>query len=249
MDKLKISEATQEKLEDAVVSVFMEQYAKALDAELNQKMDECAGEEFPPELDKRCRALIQQEYKKAQNKNRRKSALRVLRSAAVVAMVMLSLSSILFMTVEAFRVPIMNFFVEKTDRYWQMTANPKEDSISAKYNLENPLDGIIADIFELTHLSGSVEAGDLMAVYNDDIQAEITLFTAFSVGSLQVDGENAIVTDSTVAGHAAKLYEKANSIRLVWLDENVSRAFSICAVNVTTETVMYIAETFAGNFD
>lgn len=249
MDKLKISEATQEKLEDAVVSVFMEQYAKALDAELNQKMDECAGEEFPPELDKRCRALIQQEYKKAQNKNRRKSALRVLRSAAVVAMVMLSLSSILFMTVEAFRLPIMNFFVEKTDLYWQMTANPKEDRISAVYNLENPLDGIIADIFELTSLSGSIESGDLIAKYRYEETSEITLFTDFSFGNLQVDGENAVVTDTTVAGHAAKLYEKEDSIRLVWLDENISRAFSICAVNVTTETVTYIAETFAGNFD
>ena len=222
----------------------MEQYAKALDAELNQKMDECVGEEFPPELDKRCRALIQQEYKKAQNKNRRKSALRVLRSAAVVAMVMLSLSSILFMTVEAFRLPIMNFFVEKTDRYWQMTANPKEDSISATYNLENPLDGIIADIFELTSLSGSVESGDLIAKYSYEDSAEITLFVNLSNGSLQIDCENAIVTDATVAGHAAKLYEKADSISLVWLDDNISRAFSICAVNVTNETVTYIAEAF-----
>ena len=171
------------------------------------------------------------------------------RSAAVVAMVMLSLSSILFMTVEAFRVPIMNFFVEKTDRYWQMTANSEEDTISAVYNLKNPLDGIIADIFELTHLSGSVEAGDLIAKYNDGNNAEVTLFTDFSVGSLQLDGENAVVTDTTVAGHAAKLYEKEDSIRLVWLDENISRAFSICVVNVTTETVTYIAETFALHFD
>ena len=173
----------------------------------------------------------------------------MLRSAAAVVLVMLSLCSVLFVTVDAFRMPIMNFFIEKTDRYWQMTTNPKDDTISAAYNLENPLDGIIADIFELTHLSGSVESGDLMAIYTYEDKAEVTLFADFSGGRTQFDGENAIVTDITVAGHAAQLYEEADSIRLVWLDENISRTFSICAVNVTKETVTYIAETFAQNFD
>ena len=37
----KISEETREKLEDAAVSVFMEQYAKALDAGMNKELEAC----------------------------------------------------------------------------------------------------------------------------------------------------------------------------------------------------------------
>ncbi|MBQ5865472.1 MAG: hypothetical protein IIW56_02190 [Oscillospiraceae bacterium] len=249
MDNPNISETSREKLEDAAAFVIMEQYAKALNAGINKRMEDCAEEVFPEELDKRCRALIAQASRKAQNKKRRKSALRVLRSAAVVALVMLSLCSVLFVSVDAFRVPVMNFFIEKTDRYWQMTANPKEDTIPVRYDTENPLDGIIADIFELTSLSGSVESGDLLAIYNYGDNVELTLLVNFSFSNTQIDGEDSIITDTKVADHAGQLYVEGDSIRLVWLDENVSRAFGICAKNVSEETVTYIAEEFAQYFD
>lgn len=249
MDNPKLSDTAREQLEEAAVAVFMEQYAKALDAGIDKKMEECEGEEFPPELEKRCRALIEKEYAKTKNEKRRKGVMRILQKAAIVVVALLSLSSVLFMTVEAFRQPIMNFFIEKTDRYWQMTANPDKDTMPDAYNPENPLDGIIFDGFELTHLSGSVASGDLIAKYSYEDEAFITLFANFSLGNLQVDGENAVVTDAKVAGHKAHLYVKDDSIRLAWLDEDISRAFSICAVNVTEETVAYIAEAFAQYFD
>lgn len=249
MDNPKLSEAAREQLEEATVAVFMEQYAKVLDAGIDKKLEECADEEFPPELEKRCRALIEKEYAKSKSEKRRKGVVRFLQRAAIVVVALLSLSSVLFMTVEAFRLPVMNFFVEKTDRYWQMTANSDENTIPATYNLENPLDGIIYDGFELTSLSGSVESGDLMAKYSDGSQAAITLLAQYSLGNLQVDGENAVVFDEKVAGHDAHLYIEENTVRLAWLDENVSRAFSVYAVNVTEETVKYIAEAFAQYFD
>lgn len=52
--------ATKKKREEAVVSEFMVEYAAALDAGTDELMEESAEEEFPPELDRRCRALLQQ---------------------------------------------------------------------------------------------------------------------------------------------------------------------------------------------
>lgn len=248
MDNPKLSEAAREQLEEATVAVFMEQYAKALDAGIDKKLEECADEEFPPELEKRCRALIEKKYAKAKQEKRRKRVMRVLQRAAIVVVALLCMSSILFMTVEAFRLPVMNFFVEKTERYWQMTANLEENTVPVKYNPENPLDDIVVG-FELTSLSGSVEAGNLIAEYRDGDTANITLFVDTSLGSLQMDGENAVVTNTKVSGHDARLYVEGNIVRLAWLDENVSRAFSICAVNASEETVTYLAETFAQYFD
>lgn len=249
MENPKLSDTAREQLEEATVAVFMEQYAKALDAGIDKRMEECEGQEFPPELEKRCRALIEKEYAKTKNEKRRKRIMRTLQKAAVVVVALLSLSSILFMTVEAFRLPIINFFVEKTDRYWQMTANPDEDTIPAAFDPNNPLGEILPPDFVLTQLSGTVESSDLIAKYSNGDKTSITLFVNISLGSLQVDSENAVVTDTKVAGHDARLYVEENSIRLAWLDENVFRAFGIHAVNVTEETVAYIAEAFAQYFD
>ena len=73
MQPLPISEETREKLEDATLSVFMDQYAKALDAGVDSLMEDCAEDTFPPELDQRIRKLIAKESAKERNKKRIKT--------------------------------------------------------------------------------------------------------------------------------------------------------------------------------
>ena len=164
MEKVTLSEATREKVEEATLSVFMEQYGAAMDAGVEIKMAECADMEFPPELDKRIQKLIATEQAKKRNKQRRKTALRVLRSAAAVIMILLSVSSILFMTVEAFRIPVMNFFVEKEEKYWQLSETTNENTIPEMFNPENPLEGIIPHDYELIDLIGTMEDNNLFAI-------------------------------------------------------------------------------------
>lgn len=248
MENPKISETTREKLEDAAVSVFMDQYAKALDAGINKQMEECADHEFPEELDKRCRALIEREYVKAKREKHRKSVLRVLRSAAIVAVVMLSMCSVLFVTVEAFRMPIMNFFVEKTDRYWELSAKPNEDWVFEGFNEENPLEDIIPYDFVLENVSGSLEAGDLAAKYVNGTNTTIFFFIDRSMGKLQIDGEDAFISECKVSGHDAKLYVESETVRIAWLDENISRTCYLFATNVSQEAVKCFAEAIADCF-
>lgn len=248
MEYKKENITARENLEEAIVVAFMERYAQALDAGIDRKMEECADDGFPEELDRRCRALIAQESKKIQNQKRRKSVLRVLRSAAVVVLVMLSLCSVLFVSVEAFRIPVMNFFIEKTDRYWEITAVPKEDFIPVGYDPEDPLGGIIGS-FTLTSLTGSVESGDLLAIYNLGDDIELALFAEFSFGNIQLGGEDYTVTEITVAGHTGQMYAEGDTVSLTWLDENIDRIFVICTENFTEEAVMQVAEEFAGYFD
>lgn len=249
MENPKISEITREKLEDAAISVVMEQYAKALNAGINKKMEDCAEEDFPAELDKRCRTLIQQEFRKSQNKKRREGALRVLRSAAAVVIVMLSLCSILFVTVNAFRIPVINFFLEKTDRYWQLSENPNEDTTHEVFNPEDPLAGIIPDEFDLVNLAGSWEEDCLSVDYINGGNATISLFVIPSGGNNQIDTEAAFATQCEIAGHNAVLSTEEKSVRVMWIDENASRVFTICATNISEEIVLAFAESLAKLFD
>lgn len=249
MDIPRINEDTREKIEEAAVAVFMDQYAAALDASIDIQMEECADMEFPSELDKRCRALIQQEYAKERKKKHRRNALRVLRSAAVVAMVLLSLCSVLFMTVEAFRLPVINFFVEKTARYWQLSGKPDTDTIQESFNPENPLGNIIPDDFVLINLTGTWEEYCLNADYKNDNNAIISFAVFPSSENVQVDTEDSLVTPFDVLGHDALKTVENNIVQVTWIDENMSLIFSLCAVDVSEAAVITFAETLAMSFD
>lgn len=245
MENPKISETTREKLEDAAVSVFMEQYAKALDAGIDKKIEECAEDVFPPELEERCRALIQQEYAKERSRKRRKSALRILRSAAVIAVALLSLCSVLFMTVEAFRLPVMNFFVQKTDRYWQIGKQENANQIPDVFNPEDPLRNVIPDEYVLTNLIGSWENGYVNAEYVNQNNAGIILIISPVAGNTQVDMEDASATPHKVLGHDGVKSIEKERIRISWMDEESNKIITLYATDIAEEMVEIYAETVA----
>ena len=241
----KISEETREKLEDAAVSVFMEQYAKALDAGMNKELEACVEDAFPPELEKRCRALIQKEYAKERCRKRRKNALRVLRSAAVVAVALLSLCSVLFVTVEAFRLPVMNFFVQKTERYWQLSGQQNTDTIPEAFNPEDPLGGIVPDEFELASMIGSWEERYIYADYVKDENTMISFILTQSGSNTEVDTEEASTKPDNVLGHDAIMSVEGEFVRITWLDEENAKILTLYATNVSENMVELYAETVA----
>lgn len=245
MDNPNISETSREKLEDAAAFVIMEQYAKALNAGINKQMEDCAEEDFPEELDKRCRALIAQASRKAQNKKRRKSALRVLRSAAVVALVMLSLCSVLFVSVDAFRIPVLNFFTEKTERYWQLRGNANKDTIPNKFNPENPLEGIIPDSFILNTISGEWSEGYLSVNYSDEGDATISFIAFPAHGQTHIDTQGATAVSYKVLDYDAVKSVEDQFVRITWLDADKSLIFTICTTNVAEDIVEVYATSTA----
>lgn len=242
MENLKISETTREKIEEAAVSVFMDQYAAALDAGIDKKMADCADMEFPPELDRRCRALIQQEYKKQRSKKYRKAALRVLRSVAVVAIALLSLCSLLFMTVEAFRIPVINFFAEKHEGHLELRGTAAENEIPETFNPDDPLAGILSDAYTLSSISNNWEMGTVAASYHNSDGSDVFFSIAPAGSTTLVDDEDAATYHFRLMDHDAYLLSEGENIRLIWLDANAEQVFTLCGSKIPEETVLSLAE-------
>jgi len=249
MENPNISESTREKLEDAAVSVFMDQYAAMLDAGIDKKMEDCANMEFPPELDSRCRALIQQEYRKQRNKAYKKTILRVLRSVAAVAIVLLSLCSVLFITVEAFRVPIMNFFVEKHDRHLELRGTSAEDEIATAFNPDNPLGTILSEDYILVELQNNWQEGMLAASYCSNTGSSVFFMIDPVVSTILMDDEDATTCRFRLTDNDAFILTEGDTIRLAWIDANAERMFSLCSMGIEEENLISIAETVALMFD
>ena len=245
MEHSPISEETREKIEEATISLFMDQYAKVLDAGADSMMEECADDAFPAELDKRIQNLIAKECAKERNKQRRKTALRMLRSAAAVIIVMLSVCSVLFVTVEAFRVPVINFFVDKTDNYWEISAEEKENKVSEVFNEENPLGGILPEKFVLMFLAGSLENGNLIADYEDTEQRKVSLYVNHASGNNQTDTEDANAVDFELVGYKAMIATEENTVRITWINNDISKVITVRAVGMSEDDAIIISAKLA----
>ena len=249
MEKPRISESTREKLDEAAVSVFMDQYAAALNAGIDRTIEDSATIEFPPELDKRCQALIAHETHKQLCRTNVKRTLRMLRSVAAVVMILLSVSSILFITVEAFRIPVISFFVEKHDSYLEFRSKPKENEIVISFNPDDPLGNILSDEYVLVDIDIQWQDGMVIASYCSDSKANIFFSIDPSVSTMRMDDENASSHHFRLFDHDAYILTEGDMIRLVWMDAGTDRTFTLCSDGVEKETLIAIAETIVLMFD
>lgn len=237
MEYQKENITARERLEEAMVAAFMDRYAQALDAGIDRKIEECASDAFPEELDNRCRALIQREYTKAKRQKHMKRILRALSSAAVVAVVLVGLFSVLFVSVEAFRIPILNFFIEKTDRYWEVSGSRNRIEIPDVFNPEDPLDSVIPDNFILNTISGEWSEGYLSANYNDQGVASISFIAFPADGEVLIDTQGANSKLCKVLDYDAVKSVEDNFVRITWLDADRSLMLTICTINVAEDLV------------
>ena len=82
-----------------------------------------------PQLDKTLRAMETQHRKKRKWEYRLKAAKRFGVRAAVIFLVVFSAMSVLFLTVEAFRVKLLNLFARQETAYMDFGAMPDADSL------------------------------------------------------------------------------------------------------------------------
>ena len=116
MNKRAVNKDVYENYIDASVALFMEYYSVvSLSDNVQAELDaaNCDEIQFPAQLDDRCRQLIKNRTAHYRRKQYLKACWKGLKYAAACVMVALSLTSVLFMTVEAVRVPIINYYIEQ----------------------------------------------------------------------------------------------------------------------------------------
>ena len=139
----------------------------------------------------------------------------------------------------------MNFFVQKTERYWQLSGQQNTDTIPEVFNPKDPLGGIIPDEFVLTNLFGSWVEGHINADYVKDDNTMISFIVTQTMNNAQVDTEEASAKPYSVLGHDAIMSVEGEFVRITWLDEEDARIITLFATIVSEEMVELYAETVA----
>lgn len=255
MENTRTNELT-DKYEDALMAVLMNDYAELNGARLLEEYEraEHSGtvSRLPEELDKKCRDIIHRSYVKQRFHTRTKSFVNGFKRIAVIALSVLGLCSVLVASVEAFRTPIVNFFIDQYEKYSTIdfdkdsstsTTDDTEPTIESQPvdRSEDPLVGIVSDGYDLVQFANKGKRG-FTCLYKNEHGEVISFMATPTEGLLNVDTEDAIVTDVELLSHKGKLIEK-DGFKIVWFDANVSICYQLRSSGLEAGDFWILAET------
>ena len=199
-----------EEYTDACVELFMSYYAEQLfsnidaDAELTP---------FPEELDRKCRRMLKQALRRQRLQQFQKASFKALGRVAVVAMVLLSTFTVLFMSVEAIRVPVINYYLTHSKlEYLTISSSPEEEGT---FNPDNPLQDMLPGGYTLMQNERS-EENHFTAIYQN-AEGNYVYFSCEAASRVvQVDTEDAVVQNFTIFNCEAMMVTEENTVRLIF---------------------------------
>ena len=132
-------EQLEQQLGDAALHFFLNEYAEAEGRLLLSQYEAAEHSDMPEALDHRCKSWIK-EYSAPSEKGTllRRTACRAVR-AAVIILVCLCLCANLMMSVEALRVPFLNFCFQTRRAFSRITIQTEEASSSSDSSMSLPI--------------------------------------------------------------------------------------------------------------
>lgn len=220
-----------EQYEEAAISLLMDEYAEADGARLLQEYETAVQNkdlpEIPAELDEKCRKLIEKSFAKQERKMRLKRIRKFAAKAAMVVLTLFGLSTITVLSVDALRIPVLNFLMDQSGRYSTVVFGnniDKEDvaTNSTAIQFENNL----PEGYQIVKNSFSGASGTITC--EDSSNHIIYLQIAKTDGGLNVDTEGEEYQQQDFGEYAAAFKEK-DGYYLMWLDRKSQTVYTLFA--------------------
>lgn len=245
MGKQLSSEEIYEQYIDAATALVMDRYAVAMGERMAASNDE-EHLEIPEALDKRCRKLIHKKLAKDHRVYVAKKALRFTTLTAIVVVMLFGVVGILFTTVEAIRVPIINFFVAQKEGFMEISGNEESTSEDAQNggrtsDVDGPLAGLLPEGYVL-RIYDVGSTGDTFIVYENENGDIVALNIFPNQSSFQIDTEDASASERMkIASYDAVLIEK-DGYQLAWLDTEEKLLYYLDVSALSRDEIIELAE-------
>lgn len=251
MNKRAVNKDVYENYIDASVALFMEYYSVvSLSDNVQAELDaaNCDEIQFPAQLDDRCRQLIKNRTAHYRRKQYLKACWKGLKYAAACVMVALSLTSVLFMTVEAVRVPIINYYIEQYDGHWEIDRGGNDDSTKAREEIDlvNLLGNVIPEDYQLVVKNG-VSLDEMTMIYENTDGKRFLYKTAPGYNWTAVDSEKAQATrQHKICEYDAITVVKDGRVKLTWIHSDLGIVFSILSDDMTEAQLIAVGQQLIG---
>ena len=245
LDELKNSVEILDHYADAAVQMLMDQYLTAMGESIAKGA--VNKEKMPETLDKKCRVLIKKRLRKQQFMLASKKLLSISRKVAMIVLMLFGVVGLLFVSVEAVRVPIINFFIEQKDGHLEIYATGDEQSSLniGDETARNPLAGLLPEGYMLViHRENST--GGVFVKYENESGEYILFSENCGINILDVDNEDAITEHTTLLSCPAVFIEK-NEYQLAWANQEAERLCRLEASALSREQIIALAENIEKN--
>lgn len=239
MSEYKSDKELYDQFAEAATALIMRQYATSVGRTV---MKTAPMQKTSGELDEKCHKLIKKRLRNQQIKTVSKMVLRYSKVVAMFVLMLFGVVGILFTTVEAVRVPIINFFIEQKDGYLEIsgTEDEKKPSEERETTAKNPLDGLLPEGYKEV-LYEKPSSGGFTIIYENSRSQCVIFAERITDSNLEVDNEKVVTEHIAVLSYEAVLIEK-EGYRLVWLNTDIKRMCYIDADALSREEIIALAE-------
>lgn len=244
MNDFKRNNTAYEHYLEASAELFMQQYAKTI------PIQTLSEEPVPVQLQEKCKHVIKTENRRRNRRTLLRSTHRFAKGAAIFLVACLALSSVLFVSVEAVRTPIISFYTKQEDGNMLISGNADDLDFNdttpvMTFNESDPLAGYLPEDFSLAELTGSMDGLGLNATYyNADMTHYITFSCINTDALISIDTDDCKVTEFELGGEKAIMSVdlENNYVILVWKNAHINKMLSLTATCLTEEKVFLMAD-------
>ena len=239
-----------EQYEEAALTLLMHDYAHEegirLAKEFHEAQENGTLPEIPAALDEKCRALIDKSFAKMERKARLKRIGQATVKAAVILFVVLGVMTTTVMSVDALRIPVINFFIEYNDRYSSISIDqiPDTEGLNS-HDVEATLESIVPANYDLLFSEIALD-GTGVIIYQEKTGPVISLDIYLSNGEMSFDTENAVQKEVVLLSFNALLIEK-DGYRFIWTNPEKDLTYSFFADGLAYEDFWKLSCSVAEN--
>lgn len=224
--------------DDAVFALLMNEYAEEEGARLRKEFEDAkaVGEvcETPDLLDEKCLRMIHREFARKRYYDNTRKFIKMTCKAAVFAMVLLGVMTMTVLSVNALRVPVLNFIVEHFDEYTSISQSKETQPEEVSYGAI--LDAYLPANYQQQHY---VDTDNMViVVYADEVGNLVQLTIIPESVALNLDSEQATYSEIMVSESKAALIEK-DGYQVIWVSED-NRTFNLQAEAIPLDLIINI---------
>jgi len=195
--------------------------------------------EMPDALDEKCREIIDEAFGCTGRRTKARRVGKVIARAAMVVLILLGLSTTMVLSVDAFRVPVLNYLIDESGTYGSIViGEDTSPNTSAPDSVEEWFEAVIPAGYQLDSLNLVSSQGSI--TYANEEGHLLRLMIDSSESSIEVDTENVEFIPVEFGDYSAIFWEK-NGCHLMWLDNDNQKIYRLWASHLSENDFWQLA--------
>lgn len=222
-----------EQYEEAALALLMEEYAEAQGELLWKEYEEAAAqgntEAMPQALKDKCHRLIQKAYKKGRNRSLLRRVFKTCAKVMVVALALFGVISATVLSVDALRVPVLNFILDHGGKFAFVNVGFNDAGLEKQFKaMVKTVEANLPKGYSLEETPDTSGMSLLIRTKNSEGE-KLTIHVSRDTAQIKVDTENAHIQEMELEGGKKGYLIYKDGPYIIWHDEEKGLIISVAA--------------------